>query len=146
MLYLNYLKVSKEQNFGKKTDNTIDIRFCQFLIASTTKGRTIKLKSNVGILITPVHIVGNPRAILIDSLVHHPWPWVHLVTFACFQSNRHDLCYLFLPNEITWYVCVLLFYFGGALFKPTWRINMCCCEMSWRSVLFLQLLYSRWLT
>ena len=63
------------------------------------------------------HIVGNQRVILIDSLFHHSW--VHHVTFACFQSNMHDLCDLFLPNEITCYVCVLLFCFGGALFKPT---------------------------
>ena len=40
---------------------------------------------------------------------------------SCFQSNMHDLCDLFLPNEITCYVCVLLFCFGGAIFKPTWR-------------------------
>ena len=64
-------------------------------------------------------IVGNPRVILIVSLFHQPW--VHLVTFACFQSNMHNLCDLFLPNEITCYVCVLLFSFGGALFKPTWQ-------------------------
>ena len=64
-------------------------------------------------------IVGNPRVILIDSLFHHPW--IHLVTFDCLQSNMHDLCDLFLPNEIMCYVCVLLFCFGGAIFKPTWR-------------------------
>ena len=79
-------------------------------------------------------IVGNPQVILIDSLFHHPW--VHLVTFACFQSNMHDLCDLFLPNEIKCYVCVLLFCFGGALFKPNGGINKCCCGMLWRSVLF----------
>ena len=64
-------------------------------------------------------IVGNPRVNLIYSLFHHPC--IHLVTFACFQSNMHDLCDLFLPNEITCYVCVLLFSFGSALFEPTWR-------------------------
>ena len=62
-------------------------------------------------------IVGNPRVILIDSLFHHPW--VHLVTFPCFQSNMHDLSDLFLLNEITCFVCMLLFCFGGAFFKPT---------------------------
>ena len=55
-------------------------------------------------------IVGNPRVILIDSLFHHLW--VHLVTFACLQSNMLDLCDLFLPNETACYVCVLLFSFG----------------------------------
>ena len=55
-------------------------------------------------------IVGNPRVILIDSLFHHPW--VHLVTFPCFQSNMHVLCDLFLPNEIACYVIVLLFSLG----------------------------------
>ena len=47
-------------------------------------------------------IVGNPWVIHIDSFFHHPS--VHLVTFACFQSNLHDLCDLFLPNTITCYV------------------------------------------
>ena len=55
-------------------------------------------------------IVGNPLVILINSLFHHLW--VHLVTFACFQSNMHNLCDLFLPNEIKCYVCMLLFSFG----------------------------------
>ena len=55
-------------------------------------------------------IIGNPRGILIDSLFHRPW--VHLVTFACFQSNMHDHCDPFLLNETTCYVCVLLFSFG----------------------------------
>ena len=53
---------------------------------------------------------------IISSSVTHGWffhhLWVHLVTFACFHSNMHNLCDLFLPNEITCYVCVLLFSFG----------------------------------
>ena len=48
-------------------------------------------------------IVGNQRLILFDPLFHHPW--VHLMTFACFQSNMHDLCDLFLPNEIMYACC-----------------------------------------
>ena len=55
-------------------------------------------------------IVSNPRVILIESLFHHPW--VNLVTFVCFRSNINNLCDLFLPNEITCYVCLLLFSFG----------------------------------
>ena len=87
-----------------------------------------------------LHIVGYPWVILIDSLFHHPW--VHLVKFACFPSNIHDL---FLPNEITCYICMSLFSFGGALFKPIWRNQH---VLSWNVMklrAFLQLFYSPWL-
>ena len=63
-------------------------------------------------------IVGNPR--VISSIPSFITPLVHLVKFACFPSNMYVLCDLFLPNKITCYICVLLFSFGGALFKPTW--------------------------
>ena len=88
-------------------------------------------------------IVGNPWVILIDSLFHHPW--VHLMTFTCFPSNVHNLCDLFLPNEITCYVCMLLFYFGGALFKPTWQNQHVLLWNIMKIPAFLQLLYSWWL-
>ena len=53
--------------------------------------------------------------VLIDYFFHHPC--FHLVTFAWFQSNMHNLRDLFLPNKITCYVCVLLFCLKGALFN-----------------------------
>ena len=87
-----------------------------------------------------LHIVGNPWVILIDSLFHHRW--VQLVKFACFPSNMHDL---YLPNEVTCSICVLLFSFGGALSKPMWRNQH---VLSWNVMklrAFLQLLYSPWL-
>ena len=82
-------------------------------------------------------IVGNPRVILIDS------PLVHLVMLACFQSNMHDLCDLFLPDEIKCCASVLLFCFEGALFKPTWWNQPVLLWNVIKILAFLQLLYSR---
>ena len=60
------------------------------------------------------------------SSVTHGW-FSSILSFITHGSilwrslGFNQICDLFLPNEITCYVSVLLFSFGGAFFKPTWR-------------------------
>ena len=89
-----------------------------------------------------VSIVGNPRVILILSFIARGSAlWRSLV------FNQICMTSVTSPHLVKLHVM----YACCSVSDQAWfsnqhgGINMCCYEMLWRSVLFLQLLYARWL-